>query len=515
MALPPSLPPNRAPIPVQPLSYAGRDVNDTGGRPGILVAMGIVSVGVGVLALIVNWWLYAPAKQIYEWSESPKVVAAPVSAPAPVPQVTPHAGDYIGAHGLRHSERERVIEAVERRGKLLSDRREMLDRLLADAGEEAFGRVGDSSLVEAPDVSRGSEGPDGKGLGPDIVRTRLGTIEIQNQTATFKAAADGRSVSERFNTFIEGGAPPHWSARVIDQALERAHRRNSSPSALQWGSIAAELSRRAPRTAFQKWEIPELEITKNLGSGTFDGIMEGNEFWIMADGRLLFPPAAADWDPATGAPRIKPTQMPMLLPIPRWAAATLLVDVWGSATLAMLLIVAGIGVMSEARWSGELHRIYAALKLILIVITVVASVAMLLSWERARQTAAERGLLLPTTASLTGRTILGAIIWAIYPVVVLLVLASLGVREYYQRIGSVPWMVPTAAGRWALNSHVLWLVVALVAALLAVGQGILLIGPVRSGEGGALMGRCFWLLACAGVAALALHWGKTARRATP
>jgi hypothetical protein len=360
------------------------------------------------------------------------------------------------------------------------------------------------------------DGPDGKGLGPDIVRTRLGTIELQNQTATFTAAADGRAASERFNTFIESGAPPHWSAWAIDQTLERQHRRNTGLSAIQWGAIAAELRGLSPGATIHNWErMPDLGMYKELGSGTFEGGMGGKLFWIMADGQLLYPPSNVDWDPATGAPRIKPTQMPMLLPIPRWAAVTLLVDVWASAALAMLLIVAGVGVMGEARWSGELHRIYATLKLILVVITVVASGAMLFSWERVRQAAAQRGLLLPETSNLTGRTILGGIIWIVYPAVVLQVLASGRVREYYRRIGSVPWLVPPGAGRWALKSRVLWVVVAAVAALLASGQGILLIGAIRSGEGGVPTGRCFWLLACAGVAALALSWCKTARRAAP
>jgi hypothetical protein len=515
MAQPPPLPPSREPVPVHPLSYADRDVYDTGRRPGILVTMGIVSVGVGVLALIMNWWTYAPAKQLYEWSEPPQVAAPQVVvAAAGAASVTPHAGDYIRARGLKHAARARVIAAVEQRGKLLSDRREMLDRLLADAGAEAFGGVGDSSVVEAPMVSRVPDGPDGTGLGPDIVRTRLGTIEIQNQTATFTATADGRVVSERFITFVEPGAPARWSAWAIDQALERAHRRNSTGlSALQWGAIAAELRGLAPRTKFNGWELPELSISKDLGSGTFSGIMEGQEFWVMADGRLLYPPTDADWDPATGAARVKPTQVPMLLPIPRWAAVTLLTDVWASAALGLLLILAGVGVMSEAPWSGELHRIYATLKLILIVITVIGSGAMLLSWERVRQAAAQRGLFLPDTTNLTGRTVLGAIMWLIYPAVVLGVLASRRVRAYYQRIGSVPWMVPPAAGRCVRNSRVLWVVVAVVAALLAIGQGLLLTGAIRSGDGGVPVGSGFWLVACAGVAALALYWLKNARRA--
>jgi hypothetical protein len=327
------------------------------------------------------------------------------------------------------------------------------------------------------------------------------------------AAADGRAVSERFNTFVEPGAPAHWSAWAIDQALERAHRRNTSLSALQWGAIAAELRGLAPRTKFNGWELPELSVARDLGSGTFSGIIEGEEFWVMADGRLLHPPTDADWDPATGAARVKPTQVPMLLPIPRWAAVTLLVDVWASAALGLLLILAGIGVMGEAPWSGELHRIYATLKLILIAITVVASGVMLLSWERVRQAAVQRGLMLPDTTNLTGRTVLSAVIWLIYPAVVLGVLASGRVRAYYQRLGSVPWMVPPGAGRWALNSRVLWLVVAAVAALLAIGQGLLLTGAIRSGDGGVPVGSGFWLLACAGVAALALNWWKGARRA--
>jgi hypothetical protein len=477
--------------------------------------MGVLSVGVGVLALIVNAWMYAPAKQIYAWSEPPEVAAPPVPVVAAGSMVTPHTGDYVGAHGLKRSARERLIAAVEKHGALLSDRREMLDRLLADAGEEAFGPVGDSP-VDGLEVSHKPDGPDGKGLGPDMVRTRLGTIEIQNQTATFTAvaaAAGRRVVSERYNTFVESGAPPpHWSAWAVDQALEIAHRRSSGPSALQWGSIAADLRGRAPRTEFNGWELPELSISKELGSGTFSGIMEANEFWVMADGRLLYPPVNSDWDPATGAPRVKPTQVPVLLPIPRWAAVTLVVDVWASAALGVLLIVAGIGVMSEASWSGELHRIYATLKLVVIVVTVVASVAMLLSWERVRQAAAQRGLQLPDTNYLTGRTILGAVVWLVYPAVVLGVLASGQVQEYYRRIGSTPWLVPGGAGRWALNSRALWLVVAVVAALLGVGQGLLLTGAIRSGEGGVPVGSGFWLVACAGVAALAMYWCKSARR---
>jgi hypothetical protein len=508
MASPPPFRPDPAPIRVQPLSYADPSVHDTGQRPGILVAMGMASVVVGALALFINGWAYKPAQQLYDWS-APPVVAAPL--PAFVPAVPPHMGDYIGARGLKRAARQRVLEAIERRERLFADRREMLDRFLADAGEEALGRVDDATAVDVRDVRHAADGPDGVGLTSDIVVTSLGQIEINNQVVRFTSAS-GRMLSEQFNSFTNGGMTPCWSAWAIDQVLQREHREKPNLSPIQGAALAAALRGLPAKVPDYSWQLPNVGMSLLPNSTTFAGFIEGRTFWCIADGRMLYPPDGADWDPMTGGPRINPSQLPMTLPIPRWATTTLLADLWASAALALMVIVAVIGVMAEASWAGELHRIYATLKLTLVVVTVTASVALICSWDQARGVAAQRGVMLQGSGEMTWRTLVGAAIWIVWPITVLLILASERVKLYYGRIGSVPWLVPAGMGRWAVDSHALWLVIASVAAMLGVGQGILLVARLRGGDATGAAGRCLALLVCCGIGAVAVRWWMTAAR---
>jgi hypothetical protein len=91
-------------------------------------------------------------------------------------------------------------------------------------------------------------------------------------------------------------------------------------------------------------------------------------------------------------------------------------------------------------------------------------------------------------------------------------LASGRVQRYYGRIGFVPWLLPSGTGRWVVGSRILWLVMATVAAILAVGQGIMLLTHLRSGDVPAAAGRCLGFMVCGAVGAMAMRWWTIAAR---
>src|SRR5688572_6412658 len=131
MGRPPPLPLRlgSGPVPVESvgLEYAGWGVR-VHSRPGVVVALGVVSIVVGVLGGagvvvgvgVVGWgggvWgvgakvvAVVGARQLHAWSEPAPAVP---QALGPAVALAPHLGDFVGERGLKAPQRQAVLAAV-------------------------------------------------------------------------------------------------------------------------------------------------------------------------------------------------------------------------------------------------------------------------------------------------------------------------------------------------------------------------------------------------------------------
>lgn len=452
------------------LSYADARLRPAG-RPKILIALGLAAFLVGGTSIIANKMAFKPAYRMYNWSEPgpPEPKASPL---------TPYTGDYVGRLGLPKAQRERVLKTVETKGPLISDRREMFDRLLADAGKAAFGELTGDSPITILERTRENDGPDGKNFGPDVIRTGLGRIDLNVQSATF-TAADGRKWVESLQSFTEPGQSPRWSAAPINEALDRVHRAQPQLNALQAAGLAAELAKsdpskqefvylftRNPGLAPPDWAPAGLSVSSALPGGAFQGSFGRSEFWVLPDGRVVYPAPNMRWDPAIGLRRADGR---VHLPIPRWAAGIAVAECFASGVLAVLLLLASVAIMASSRWSRSLLRTYAVLKLWVAGVTILASFVVLSQWGSIAKVAASYDITLPKLDFLVTQGILSFLIWILFPVLVLLVLRARSVETWYHPAG-----LSAAGARNQPKSRALVLITIALSVIMAGANALLL-----------------------------------------
>src|SRR5688500_9039261 len=175
-----SLPQPLPPVPVQPIVYSSPEAQ----RPGIITAIGVVSIIVGSLGLLFNGIAGLQAFAMMMVSNMSKAMvtqqaAATVAAQAPRP---------VDPLSMPKDERQVVLRGLAMHRAITPARREQLDALLAKSGRQIFRLAGPNLTVDVvkENVSESGRLPDARGgEGPDFFIVGEGRIELADDHAKF------------------------------------------------------------------------------------------------------------------------------------------------------------------------------------------------------------------------------------------------------------------------------------------------------------------------------------------
>ncbi len=176
-----SLPQPLPPVPVQPIAYSTPVAN----RPGLITAIGVISIVVASLGLMFNGIAGLQAFVMVMVSQASKAVAtaqqATQAAAAPAPKI-------VDALSMPAEERRTVVRGLEMHRAISDPRREQLDALLLKCGRQIFQLSGPHLTVQVvqQNVNESGQLPDAEGgEGPDFFIVGRGRIELADDHAKF------------------------------------------------------------------------------------------------------------------------------------------------------------------------------------------------------------------------------------------------------------------------------------------------------------------------------------------
>lgn len=175
------------PIPIEPLGYY-RPVGP--GRPGILVAVGVLSIIFGAFGALTGCF---SVFSTFVFSQVPIPVPVPpsTSGPAVFEDYSRSALDRMAPE-----KRTAVINVLSRSEPLPEVRRQLLDRLLARAGDDIF-TLSDANIDEArilTSLNASGRVADPQGRGSNYFIVANGRIEISDTDAVFMPQRQGPTI---------------------------------------------------------------------------------------------------------------------------------------------------------------------------------------------------------------------------------------------------------------------------------------------------------------------------------
>jgi hypothetical protein len=420
-----------APLTALPLDYVPPDQT---GRPGVVTAIGVMSIIVAVLSGVASAIAAFSVAALLAASQI-SLPKAPVSAPpTPAAKAAGMANQpslVVGPHGLEAAERKIAINGLRQNHPLTSKRVQMLDAILADSGQDmfAFGGAGFNAAAVAASVSDSGQVHKLSGeAGPDFFILGSGRLELYDDHAVYMPS-DGRDpvrISED-EIAVEGNVlTPADVQTAIHQAQVMC---GNKLSAAQVASLKSQLE--AP----SQWLIDK---TKNVPIASQfrsvqvqpngDVMIQSINGFVMMDvsGAVTYSMSAAGFmGPGGGGSPIKVSSSASLLVI----LASVL-----SIGLAVYLLVAGILTLRQSLKGRKLHFIYAAIKIPLAIAAIIGVYWVTTSFlmnspmipPQARNQAARTGAAI-FYAALAG-------LGLIYPIALLIALNTRGVREYYSGV---------------------------------------------------------------------------------
>jgi hypothetical protein len=436
--IPPSLPPSLPEIPPLPplasLAY-DRGMIARVGRPGIITAIGVISIVVAGLGFIGS--LYS-GLSLFGFSMMANIAGMmpPVPPPAPMVVATPVSATQpsellestlpVSAKGLDAAARNEVAAGLANLRFLSAPRLDQLNALLAEAGQDIF-PAGDEPLtalrVQDELVQSHVTGlsADPSMPGPDTIRTDGGRFELYDDRAVFYPNR-GEVVRISTLTTSTAGLTPAQVETIVQQAQA------TSGNAMNPAQMAA--LRTLLGTPGQQY-VSAIAIPTAIRSAQ-----------AMSDGTMLltFPNGFASIGPQGqmtssssgggaaafpfGNSRIKINRTAMALA----SFSTLL-----GFGLAIYLLVIGILTLRGSPRGRSLHLIYAWLKIPVTILGAVAAWWLTTSFMEALM-AGNSGNPMFQQGIFAGvglqHAVMGAIA-LIYPVALLIALQTKAVKDYY------------------------------------------------------------------------------------
>jgi hypothetical protein len=404
-------PPNPVPppLPLSPLEYSELSPR---GRPGLVTAIGVLSIVVACISGLVSLWgtMMAMGLMMMAGRAIPVPVPPPpragVVSPASPGAAAPNGTVTIGGvtapvsddeqDGMVEPQRKLVRDFLSRRGGLDARRQKHLDVLLSAAGQKMFPTPQGTPLTPeliGRDITDFGLIPsaDGTGGGTNYFVISTGRIEVYDDHALYRPDGSDDVVSAR--------APDEKSP--ADPSV-------TDPSAGDPSSSAVPPTPPTTTGATMSYSVT------TVGPGGMTRV-------------------------TTSGKRVPVRTVPLKL---NAAAATAsLAESALSLLLALLLFIAGVLVLRDSPRGATLHWTYVWIKIPLVIVAVVANAAMWSGFFNAFASAAAAGAPGSPAARMPGmgRVML---VWAMmagglalaYPIGLIFALRSRTVREYYNSV---------------------------------------------------------------------------------
>jgi hypothetical protein len=470
VATPPSLPvavgagvpPHWAPppVPVQALTYGTPVAN----RPGIITAIGIISIIVGSLAILFNAVTGLQAIGMMMMSQF-SGAATTVTTPAPgggtvsVTNVGATAGDGEESaddepedpNAMPEADREIVLAGIDQVRRLAPERRRQLDALLAKGGRQMFFFTGPQLTPEAVrrNVTDHGRLPSAGGgdNGPDFFVIGQGRFELNDGHAVFFPDGGGEAVRvDASDTELVG-----WEQGLTDEqadAVVAEVQKKLSASASATGGSATPLTPAQVATIKQQFQAPGQGFIRPMPTiadataqvaGVYASPVDKSVSVTTLQGSLNVDATGAVTSSNTwGGGAFGGVGGPVFQ-INGTAAAMAVAGTLLGGALGVYLLIIGILVLRQSLRGRRLHLIYALLK---IPVAVLAGVGLAWMWSSfIVNVATTTGGVTPPAGVTSGMTA-AAMWWAAllvllgcaYPIFLLVALRTPTVREYYATV---------------------------------------------------------------------------------
>lgn len=436
----------QTPLPVVslPYSYPVRS-----GRPGILTAVGVISIVVASFSILGSLYDGIQLLSINMMARFAPMMAPPPPAPPanvanPFPATNPTASSakslVVTQRGLESSARAVVTNALGEMRFLTGPRIEQLDGLLAEAGQDMFDTnktpltgedITSQVLANATGLSA-----DPSVAGPDTFRTEKGRFELYDDHAVFYPLR-GNTVRVSTLTTSTAGLTSAQVEQIISQAQA------TSGNAMNPSQLAA--LRTLLSTPGQQYvsviTIPTaIRSAQPMGDGSVFITFPNGYAQIGAQGQVTMSGttsgAGTSTVTATGAFPFIPGSGGKVR-INGAAAALVGFSAIAGAGLAIYLLVIGIMVLRDSHRGRKFHLIFAWLK---IPLTFLAALSMwwLTSdfYEQFLTQSGAPGVAVGPTMSITTAIWQGVVgvLALIYPISLLIVMQTKTVKDYYNTV---------------------------------------------------------------------------------
>lgn len=397
------LPPGHSPppLPVAPLDVLPYTEPATHTRPGVIGAMGVASIVIGGLAIA--WGLFASFMSFGLY-----LAAVGFGSQANV------IFDPAGPNGFDTTDRTVITRALALQQPLTQGQKDQLDWFLADIGTVYLAPV---TWQASGDVAVDYGNANVTGSGTDVeggaahFEVPMGRLTV-TESAVSIALKDGTTITRsRTRQMPNPADPSQLSAEEIAAVVNRVQERNSGAplSAGQKAALAGEIQTHAAGLIGTPADLPELLAqVRNVQN------MGGPVYVYFHRGSVYLPASGPAVTTVTG-PNPNRAGVPDMKPVP---SVLLIIACVMSTVLAVYLLVIGILTLRNSPMGRRLHKIYAWLKLVVTAMATASLVWLIMAAGGKPEWAALAGFAL----LLTG---------AVYPIILLCVLAMRSVRNWY------------------------------------------------------------------------------------
>jgi hypothetical protein len=431
----PAQPPDTWPPPAPPLGYSLPTTATTRiRRPSTVTTLGVTSIVVAVLSAagavltaVASFLFFAGAQAM-----SSAALAAQNVPAAPAPRTPTHAGPETGPNGLPEPVRRGVVDAFYSVRPLRPPRIEQLNAILARDGKTILLTPEDrrSGAQPAPEQVRRLVTDHGElfsrnlAAAPDYFRMSTGRLELYDDRAVFYPADGSATIRSAF-----GRAPGRRALAAAEAAAVVQRARQLAGGAMNEAQAAALASALA---------APDQKLVATSAAAAAPGAApEPNAVTPGAGGAVTIRFADADLYLGPQGEVLSTPPGPAPPPKPSTAAfLTLLAASLAGLALAVLLFVAAVLLLRGLPSGRRLHVAWAWFKIPVTAVSAVAFWWMAASFYEAinRYDPAASTRLVGGPRTLMAepwQPVAVAVVALVYPVVVLVLMRSQTVRQYF------------------------------------------------------------------------------------
>jgi hypothetical protein len=398
------------PLAVRPLEYS----TPMAGRPGIITAIGVISIVVASLSLMNSLGCGAQMFVLTMMSRMTGGGPAPVATVAPLPR----------PFGMAEESRNLVVDTLAEIEPLAEMQRLHLDALLEEGGARMFAVPAEALTADLVrnNVSRSGERPGGADGPVKFFVIGQGRMDISMSEATFVPTGSGMPVTASW-TEAGGGSLDEAAIGAVIMRIEQLAGQQLNEQQIE--AMKELLAGSDQELIDVGWPGQvEDQVSSAMLGGAGDIIvytMEGWA-WIQSDGQVQ----VTSYTFAGFGPGFQVSSL---------AIATMTVALLANLGLAVYLLVIGIMTLRQHPLGGRLHAIYAWMKIPAAVVGGLAvgwMVHGVFSGMASTMPPAAGGP--PAEMIAAGYAVTLAGLGLIYPIALLIALRTRTIREYYASV---------------------------------------------------------------------------------